>query len=232
MSDFDKEAERRRLREKYEQDESRRQETARMSELLLKGATMTNKHCDDCGAPVFRYQEQEFCPNCQGGGSKAAATADAANGDAAESANSDAASAAVAEGRGDAADAPDAAASNGVGSDRRTEADDGATPAETGVETGQESAASPETDDTVTSTASSGHPRTSTRSSSSPSPPSSSVDTAPSGRAGTVTEAREALLRAVTTHATRGESADDPRRAREHLAAAREAAEALSALDR
>ena len=65
MSDFDKEAEREKLREKYEQDEKRRKTTEQMSELLLKGATMTNAHCGDCGDPIFRYDGQEFCPTCQ-----------------------------------------------------------------------------------------------------------------------------------------------------------------------
>ncbi len=65
MSDFDKEAERQRLREKYERDETKRRSTQRMSELLLKGATMTNKHCDNCGDPLFRYEGQVFCPTCQ-----------------------------------------------------------------------------------------------------------------------------------------------------------------------
>ena len=63
--DFDKEAERQRLREKYESNEEDREVTERMSELLLQGATMTNRHCDTCGSPLFRYQGQEFCPTCQ-----------------------------------------------------------------------------------------------------------------------------------------------------------------------
>ncbi len=65
MSDFDKEAERERLREKYERDEEKREVTERMSELLLQGATMTNTHCSDCGDPIFRYDGQEFCATCQ-----------------------------------------------------------------------------------------------------------------------------------------------------------------------
>ena len=65
MSDFDKEAEREKLREKYEQDQQEREATERMSDLLLKGATMTNAHCGTCGDPVFRYEGQEFCPTCQ-----------------------------------------------------------------------------------------------------------------------------------------------------------------------
>jgi uncharacterized Zn finger protein (UPF0148 family) len=65
MSDFDEEAERERLREKYEQDQQDRQATEKMSELLLQGATMTNAHCSDCGDPVFRYEGQEFCATCE-----------------------------------------------------------------------------------------------------------------------------------------------------------------------
>ncbi|ELZ95290.1 hypothetical protein C440_09437 [Haloferax mucosum ATCC BAA-1512] len=72
MSDFDKEAERQRLREKYERDEAKRRSTQRMSELLLQGATMTNKHCDQCGDPLFRYEGQVFCPTCQSGEQAAA----------------------------------------------------------------------------------------------------------------------------------------------------------------
>lgn len=65
MSEFDKEAEREKLREKFEKEEKDREATQRMSELLLKGATMTNIHCDVCGDPIFRSDDQEFCPTCQ-----------------------------------------------------------------------------------------------------------------------------------------------------------------------
>ncbi|WP_137284082.1 Sjogren's syndrome/scleroderma autoantigen 1 family protein [Halorussus salinisoli] len=64
-SGFDKEAEREKLREKYGDEEDDRENTRRMSELLLQGATMTGKHCDNCGDPIFRYDGQEFCPTCQ-----------------------------------------------------------------------------------------------------------------------------------------------------------------------
>jgi uncharacterized Zn finger protein (UPF0148 family) len=66
MSDFDKEAERQKLREKFEKDREKRKETERMSQLLLQGATMTNRHCDTCGDPLFRYQGQVFCATCEG----------------------------------------------------------------------------------------------------------------------------------------------------------------------
>lgn len=65
MSDFDKEAEREKLREKYERDRQKREATEKMSELLLKGATMTNAHCSECGDPIFRYDDQEFCATCE-----------------------------------------------------------------------------------------------------------------------------------------------------------------------
>jgi len=65
MSDFDEEAERERLRERFEEDETEREATERMSELLLQGATMTNAHCSECGDPVFRYEGQEFCATCE-----------------------------------------------------------------------------------------------------------------------------------------------------------------------
>ncbi len=64
-SGFDKEAEREKLREKYGDDDEDRENTRRMSELLLQGATMTGKHCDNCGDPIFRHDGQEFCPTCQ-----------------------------------------------------------------------------------------------------------------------------------------------------------------------
>ena len=67
MSDFDKEAEREKLREKYERDRRDREATQHMSDLLLKGATMTNTHCDVCSDPLFRHQGTTFCPSCHGG---------------------------------------------------------------------------------------------------------------------------------------------------------------------
>lgn len=64
MSDFDKEKEREKLRRKFEREEERRQSTEQMSELLLKGATMLNVHCQECASPIFRHEGREFCPTC------------------------------------------------------------------------------------------------------------------------------------------------------------------------
>jgi len=68
--DFDREEEKRKLREKYAKDRKDREATGRMSELLLQGATMTNKHCDRCGSPIFRYQGESFCPTCSAEGAQ------------------------------------------------------------------------------------------------------------------------------------------------------------------
>ena len=65
MSDFDREAEREKLREKYERDKQKREASERMSELLLQGATMTNRHCPECQSPVFRHDGRAFCPTCE-----------------------------------------------------------------------------------------------------------------------------------------------------------------------
>jgi uncharacterized Zn finger protein (UPF0148 family) len=89
MSGFDEEAERERLREKYERDQEKRASTQRMSELLLKGATMTNSHCDACGDPIFRHDGQEFCPTCQAAERDAEGDADAGAGTAASDAASE-----------------------------------------------------------------------------------------------------------------------------------------------
>lgn len=77
--DFDKEAEREKLREKYADEQKDRESTQRMSDLLLQGATMTNKHCDACGDPIFRYEGQEFCASCQAAGQAASGASEAGN---------------------------------------------------------------------------------------------------------------------------------------------------------
>jgi uncharacterized Zn finger protein (UPF0148 family) len=194
MSGFDEEAERERLREKYEQDQEKRASTQRMSELLLKGATMTNSHCDTCGDPIFRHDGQEFCPTCQaadsGADDRVAATADA-------DADADA----------DAAPTPDATPGGEAATpDRSAQAD-------VGVEA--------DTDAATDAGAGGGRDPTAT----SPSPPSPRAD-AP------LDEARGSLSRTLLKYARAAEGTDDPRRAQEFLAAAREAAATLSALER
>jgi uncharacterized Zn finger protein (UPF0148 family) len=189
--DFDREAEKKRLREKLEDDQESRKATEHMSDLLLKGATMTNHHCDACGDPIFRYDGQEFCPTC-----------------------------------GETVD--DDGARGSEGGDETREDDPGETAT---AEVGVERAA-----DADTGTADAG-----------PSPTryeESAEEAADEGRrsrrsgrwgglaAGNLGEARASLVRTLSDLAARAESAEDVRRTRDFLAAAREAAEALAALDR
>jgi uncharacterized Zn finger protein (UPF0148 family) len=214
MSEFDKEAERERLREKYERDEEKRAATQRMSELLLKGATMTNSHCETCGDPIFRHDGQEFCPTCRAGatGTDADAQADAAD------AQADAA---------DATGASDAAASTGVeGTEPSTETDAAA------------AAASTEATANATQEATNRANRAAPREAA-PSPDDRAVTAQAGGRDATpadgepsLSDARASLSRTLVRFSRAAEGADDPRRATELLGAAREAAATLAELER
>jgi len=205
MSDFDAEAERKRLREKYEADEENRKRTQQMSELLLKGATMTNRHCGECGSPIFRYEDQEFCPSCQ-----------QTMGEAAEEGTESTAS--------ESADTTDAAGA--------ARAETGAAAADTGAD------AEPETPGTGDVAASNGVTvDTGADPAADASTAADSSDVAAEPRGGTDGPtptrgaARESLLAALTRHARLAADTDEPRRATDHLEAARTAAAALDELD-
>jgi uncharacterized Zn finger protein (UPF0148 family) len=199
MSDFDREEERERLREKYERDQAKRQSTQRMSELLLRGATMTDSHCDDCGDPIFRYDGQEFCATCQAEGAPELT-------EETETPQADEASEAGAT----PASEPSLPAENGEASpaDDRSEPEP-ATPEQRPPTREQRpptrERAAPATDDRGRQAESGG---------------------------GGLQTARDSLARTVARFARRAEETDQPREAANHLAAAREAAEALAALDR
>ncbi|KTG07993.1 hypothetical protein AUR64_01815 [Haloprofundus marisrubri] len=212
MSEFDKEAEREKLREKFARDEEKRKSTQRMSELLLKGATMTNKHCDTCGDPIFRYQGQEFCPTCQNAQVSQGAQS-SQNAQSAESA--EATRAQNAAGESEMAQSPE---TDNEGGDIEV------TPEPPQSNEASQSNEQPPAQQTPTSE------REETT------VVDQSVSTAttarPQSTSGDLSEARAALTRTVTRYATAAEDADDPRRAKELLSAAREAAETLSALNR
>ena len=205
MSDFDKEAEREKLREKYERDREKRQSTQVMSDLLLKGATMTNRHCDTCGDPIFRYDGQEFCPTCQRSDGD-----DAASGGASEDGNE--AAEAAADRPATATEGTDAAATG-----RRE-----TPPAETG--TSSEPARGSGSAARGSGSAARG------TSESVGDYPSDAADSSPVE--GDLSDAHDSLVRTVVKFSRAAESTDDPRRAREALSAAREAAETLEALRR
>jgi len=216
MSDFDKEAEREKLRKKFADDEEKRADTQRMSELLLKGATMTNKHCDRCGDPLFRYNGQTFCSTCQ------------------------------AEGAGGPADAESAADDTQPAGDTEGQAPRTAEPPVDRSAAGREGSPGPRTEPTRDTRT---EPADAVRSGPVGDPQAERVEprsqpTQPIGgerrgsaaggetaAAGSLGEARASLRRTVTRFARAAEETDEPRRARELLAAAREAAETLAALE-
>jgi len=214
MSDFDKEAERERLREKYGDEYEDREATQQMSELLLQGATMTNRHCQDCGDPIFRHQGQEFCPTCGAGtgeGEGQGKTQEQTEGQ---------------EERepADAADPPEGQSPPQAQARSQSRAD--TSTAQTGPaepRPGAEAAREGSGDERSTPT--------SERETARAVGPPRGVDAEDASEGG-IRAAQESLVRTLARFARRAEATDDPRAAREHLAAAREAAEALAALRR
>ncbi|OIB55562.1 Sjogren's syndrome/scleroderma autoantigen 1 family protein [Natrialba sp. SSL1] len=246
MSDFDKEAEREKLREKYERDKEERQATQRMSDLLLKGATMTNSHCGTCGDPLFQEGGTTFCPSCHGNPDAVQGTgleADAAEADAADDAATEegAPEAGGGTGAGTETDERNAAADSSVTTDRaNTDATtDPKTTSQRSSETGsnrEESGQSQPAPRSQPQPQSQPQPRTQSHPQSPPRreeqpTPSGSVDTnATDDSAGDLAAARDSLTRALEKFAAEAAATDDPRYAKECLEAAREASEALESL--
>ena len=232
---FDKETERERLREKYERDKQRRQATQRMSELLLKGATMTNQHCESCGSPLFRHDGEVFCPTCQG-------TREVID----ENADSDAGTDEVGADAGGTTGTDDGTSSDqgfdfgdrrehqGTGTGERR-GDDGRGTPEIGAEAGSDDSrpTSGRAHDArrdrspVPSTGADGSPDREPLldSGRGPSPRESSVEEAPS-----LSQAKASLRRAIVSLSEQAAQSDDPGRAHDLLEGTREAAEALAAL--
>ena len=210
MSEFDKEAEREKLREKFAKDERKRRQTQRMSELLLKGATMTNRHCDRCGDPIFRYDGEEFCPTCAS--EEAAGAAEVPERDT-ELETAEKSLDVEAPQSDDVADAEtgDRERAGAQGEASATEATNGA------------STTQPPESDRTRST-----PRVDQRTA--PASETTQPVAPRSGESGS--SGRTELQRALSTAASNAAAAEDPHTAKAWLEAAREAAEALSALDR
>ncbi|QFU82117.1 Sjogren's syndrome/scleroderma autoantigen 1 family protein [Natronorubrum aibiense] len=241
MSDFDKEAEREKLREKYERDKQERQATQRMSDLLLKGATMTNAHCGTCGDPLFQQDDTTFCPSCHGNPDAVRGT-DLEAQPAEESSNRPAATEAADHGedREPAAESgaadDEAAASDRDGddqpqrppettaNDRRARAPDSPSNADpTSDATGRDEdesspQAQPQTEQTTAAPAT-GDMRSARR------PPAASPSAG-----GDLEAAHASLVQALEKFAAEAAATDDPRYATECLEAAREASETLETL--
>lgn len=219
MSDFDKEAEREKLRKQFAEDEAKRESTERMSELLLQGATMTNRHCDNCGDPIFRYDGREFCPTCQveitDEGETQATTEQQ-------------------QPQQQQQTQPQQSQSQPSPNDASPSESD-ATSIEIGAGDTAETAAEPESgveeEDTAPSRAAEPEPTPE------PEPKSEPASRSPvrpeSSRASAdLSEARQSLARTITRFAKQAETADDLAYARECLGATEDAAEALEAVER
>ncbi|MFT4921879.1 MAG: uncharacterized Zn finger protein (UPF0148 family) [Haloarculaceae archaeon] len=214
MSDFDKEAEREKLREKYEQEQEERAVAEKMSELLLQGATMTNAHCSDCGDPVFRYDGQEFCASCEKAVDRDTGT-DADADDATEDADGE-----TDDGQNIEVTAPSDDARVQFGSGDQSSQPDPQRDVAAGTEA--------ETAHADTATESTSHRQQSPDSSRTPERTREVPGMEPADDE--VALARQSLERTLARFSQHAEATDDPQRAREYLAAAREAAETLAAL--
>ncbi|WP_435348452.1 Sjogren's syndrome/scleroderma autoantigen 1 family protein [Haloarchaeobius sp. HRN-SO-5] len=230
MSEFDKEAEREKLRKQFEAEEQERESTRRMSELLLKGATMTNKHCNRCGDPIFRYDGQEFCPTCQAAGQAAAVeeapeTVDAETAPAAESGVEPDQSAEAAA-AGDETAPPEETTTQPPASP--AEASRRAPPSRTGESLGR--------DDGEEQTPESGPASAGQRTGASvPTRTTTAGATdadADAAGDGEFDEAEAAIVATIRRFSDAAATTDDPARAREYLTTVREAADALDALRR
>jgi uncharacterized Zn finger protein (UPF0148 family) len=237
MSDFDREAEREKLREQFGEDEADREHSERLSELLLKGATMTNKHCTECGDPIFRHDGREFCPSCQ---------REVASEETQQATAGQAAAKNPLEGDDEAATEPTADGHDGAEPDVEADAGAGGAGAGADAETVEEPSPSVETPD-VSRTPDASQPPESSQpanasgasaptgtpqdaGSRSPSRLPSAAGTGEAGSAGGLMPARQHLTRTVNRLAEQAAAEEDPGRKREFLAATREAAEALAAV--
>ena len=225
---FDKEAVREELREKYEKDKREREATERMSDLLLKGATMTNSHCGACGDPLFRQNGTTFCPGCHGGPDGVEASVDDADQGASDedhtTQDSTEEASVPATGRADDAagtenDPADARAFAPNESPATPDTSDAHEPARRRAPQSEAAAERPSADST----------RGRGPADTGPKPDRTRLPAAASS-GGDRADAHDSLVAALEHFAREAAATDDPRYARECLEAAREAAEALSAL--
>ncbi|AEN04769.1 Sjogren's syndrome/scleroderma autoantigen 1 family protein [Halolamina sp.] len=204
--EFDKEAEREKLREKLEQDEPKRSATQEMSELLLRGATMTNQHCDRCGDPLFRENGETFCSTCR---------------------NTDAKQAAQQPAQGQAPETSPAPTADGAPTEptQHQQPPQEGTQSAPGTETTQPESRSqlPDNAEVVAQADDLQDERRPTTPDRRPQP---------TGANNEVPDPRVELETAVTETARKASAATDPRTARAWLEASKEAAEALAALER
>jgi uncharacterized Zn finger protein (UPF0148 family) len=235
MSDFDREAEREKLREQFERDKQKREASERMSELLLQGATMTNRHCPECHSPVFTYEGTAFCPTCQrevtedgelageagADGTGADAEADAGTADAGTTADPAANGETVETDPGADDASPDAAADSTPASDPT---DEKAAEEPTADEPREPERREPR-EETRPAPARERRPAR-------VDPPARREEPGDAGERRDLADAEAALVREITNLTRRAEETRDVGRKRDFFAAAREAAETLETVRR
>jgi uncharacterized Zn finger protein (UPF0148 family) len=227
MSDFDKEAERERLREKYERDQQKREATEKMSELLLQGATMTNAHCSECNDPIFRYDGQEFCATYEKPVDRDTGSEDDEGVDGQD----------AIEVTSPSEDAQVKFGGDGTQATNGAESPDTADTPREQTSTGSQQPGGEPRDDTARQTdATRRQPATQAPQEPTRQPSragGSDADVPHAGGADAdVGAVRDSLVRTLHRFSEQAERCEDPQRAREYLAAAREAAETLEALRR
>ncbi len=235
MSDFDKEAEREKLRKKYEHDKAERQATQRMSDLLLKGATMTNSHCGTCGDPLFQQDGTTFCPSCHGNPDAVQGTefeAQPAEESAGENAVAEDATAHETPTPADRDETSGDESTADTAGDDRSEPSAQTEPSRAGERGKQATASEPNADESpanrTTRTDDDGSRREQSRSTA-PTPSRRSVVSSDSP-AGDLEAAHGSLVAALEKFTAEAAETDDPRYAKECLEAAREASETLDVL--
>ncbi|MFA9416207.1 Sjogren's syndrome/scleroderma autoantigen 1 family protein [Natrinema sp. HArc-T2] len=229
MSDFDKEAEREKLREKYERDKQERKATQRMSDLLLKGATMTNTHCGTCGDPLFQMDGTTFCPSCHGNPDAVEGTdLEAQPADEQSSTEQSATAQSAADDRTDTAPIETTTEATSETPDTKPDAI-GQRASSPGATQSQDERQSTPQSDVGTAGSDVSSPTADSRASE-PSAPSRTPVSPSQSADGDLHVAHDALVRTLEKFATEAAATDDPRYARECLEAAREAGETLSTL--
>jgi uncharacterized Zn finger protein (UPF0148 family) len=232
MSDeFDREEERRKLEEKFGKEAADREQTERLSELLLKGATMTDIHCPECGDPIFRHEGRQFCPSCQ----REVASGDGQQATAGQAAAQDPTSPEPAtDGHEEIeVDTPDAGDAESE-SEPAAQAEE-SEPAEPGTQqpAPEQSEPSPAQGGGQPTGGSQPGSESEPGAASQPtggSQPSPAPQAPTGGDASGLMPARQHLTRTVNRLAQQAAAEEDPGRKREFLAATREAAEALEAV--
>jgi uncharacterized Zn finger protein (UPF0148 family) len=226
MSDFDREEERRKLEEKYGKEAEDRERTERLSELLLKGATMTDIHCPECGDPIFRHEGRQFCPSCQ----REVATDESQQATAGQAAAQDplADEAAEPEPSTDGHEDIEVDTSQPDADDGESEPEPAPEPDAGGTPETEPQQPTPQQPEPAATQDSAQPPSGSERTGRAAPAPTPQPSTG--GDASGLLPARQHLTRTVNRLAEQAAAEEDPGRKREFLAATREAAEALEAV--